>query len=191
MKFAGTALAALLLVSQCVRLSPEDRTRTIFVGTYIGDELRPDSINPNFSALHRAYYVRTDDGTWELVSDPDPSVPAPHSPAWTSLHLKGDRLNVLDSRKRWDKITFRAEPDRRIGATKNSFLIYIRRADDPAKEDRYDADFTPHESADNGTSMCYAHGLTPEQERQFCVNQRGGFPFFVTKNCYFPCPAEG
>ena len=176
MKTVGIALAALLLVSQSIRVSPEDRTKAFLIGTYLGDELRPDGASPSTSALHRTYYVRTNDGTWGLVNDPDPSVVVPHSLAWTSLHLKGERPNVFDSLKRWDKLTFRTEPDRRIGGLKNSFLVYIPRADDPSKEDRFDAEFMPRpsptpESADNVKAMCGAHRFTPEQERQYCVNQ--------------------
>jgi hypothetical protein len=169
----GLALAAILLLSQTVRMSSEDRTKTFLVGTYLGDEMRPDSVNPDGSPLHRTYYVRTQEGTWSLVSDPESGVALAHGLPMTSGHTRGVRPNLLDSLKRWDKLTFRVEPDRRVGDVKNAFLVYVPRANDPTKEDRFDADFTPRadvagESADNVKAMCDAHRFAPEQQKQYC-----------------------
>jgi hypothetical protein len=155
MRHAGLALAALLLVSQSVRIPSEDHASVSLVGTYLGNEMRPDNANPYSSPLRRTYYVRTEEGTWSLVSSSDVAdVLMAHTLALAPGHARSDKSNLLDSLKRWEKFTFRAEPDRRTGVAKNAFLVYVPRADDPRKEDRFEADFTPSEthvsaSADN------------------------------------------
>ena len=144
MRRAVLALAALILVSQSVRMPCEDRTSIVLTGTYLGDEMRPDNANPYSSPLHHTYYVRTAEGTWSLVSSSDVvDVVVARAVALTPGHLRSDRSNLLDSLKRWEKFTFRAEPDRRAGVAKNAFLVYIPRPDDPRKEDRFEASFTP------------------------------------------------
>jgi len=144
MRHAGLALAALLLVSQSVRVPSEDRSSVLLTGTYLGNELRPDNANPYSSPLHRTYYVRTEEGTWSLVSSSDVAeVLVAHTLALAPGHARSDRSNLLDSLKRWEKFNFRAEPDRRVGVGRNAFLVYIPRTDDPRKEDRFEADFTP------------------------------------------------
>jgi len=172
MKFAGIAFAALLLASQSVRVSPQDH-KSFLVGTYLGDEMRPDALYSG-SGLHRTYYVRTDGGTWSLVSDPDPMVVMAHS--LSPSHAKNGRPTTLDALKRFEEFAFRAEPDTRNGSLRNAFVVYVPRADDPKKEDRFDADFTPrdnpaHESANNVKAMCDARRFSPEQEKQYCANQ--------------------
>jgi hypothetical protein len=144
MRHAGLALAALLLVSQSVRTPSEDRASVLLTGTYLGNELRPDNANPYSSPLRRTYYVRTEEGTWSLVSSSDVvDVVVARAVALAPGHARSDRSNLLDSLKRWEKFSFRAEPDRRAGGSRNAFLVYISRADDPRKEDRFEADFTP------------------------------------------------
>lgn len=174
MRNAGLALAALLLFSQSVRTPSEDRSRAFLIGTYLGDEMRPDAD----SALHRTYYVRTEDGTWALVSYTDPADSLVHNIGLAQMHFRSDRPNLLDSLKHGEKFAFRVEPDHRIGATKNSFHVYIPRADDPKREDKFDADFTPipvpnaaPSPTDNVKAMCQAHRFTPDQEKQYCGNQ--------------------
>lgn len=147
MRHAGLALAALLLVSQSVRMRSEDRSSVLLTGTYLGNELRPDNANPYSSPLHRTYYVRTEEGTWSLVSSSDVAdVLVAHTLALAPGHARSDRSNLLDSLKRWEKFGFRAEPDRRAGAGRNAFLVYIPRTDDPRKEDRFEAEFTPSQT---------------------------------------------
>jgi len=144
MKHAGLVLAASLLVSQSVRMPSEDRGSVSLIGTYLGNELRPDNANPYSSPLRRTYYVRTEEGTWSLVSSSDVvDAVVARTMALAPGHARTDRSNLLDSLRRWEKFTFRAEPDRRAGVAKNAFLVYIPRADDPRKEDRFEADFTP------------------------------------------------
>jgi hypothetical protein len=176
MKLAGVALGALLLVSQSVRMASEDRTSIMLVGTYLGNEMRPDGAAPDTSPLHRTYYVRTEEGTWSLVSSSDVVDVLARTLTTAPGHLRSDRPNLLDTLKRWEKFAFRAEPDRRIGVTRNSFVVYIPRTDDPGKADKFDADFVPNPapgsaSASNVDPACGEHPLTPGQEAQDCGNQ--------------------
>ncbi|MGB7266735.1 MAG: hypothetical protein WBC92_14545 [Terracidiphilus sp.] len=143
MRRACLALAALLLVSQSVQMPAEDRASVLLIGTYLGNELRPDNANPYSSPLYRTYYVRTEEGTWSLVSSSDVAELLVHTVAVASGHNRSDRANLLDSLKRWEKFSFRVEADRRPGAGRNAFLVYIPRTDNPRKEDRFEADFTP------------------------------------------------
>jgi hypothetical protein len=175
MRYAGLAFAAFLLVSQSVSVCPEDRAKIYLIGTYLGNEMQPDGTNGTGSTLHRTYYIRTDDGTWSLVSYSEAGDVLAHSMGWTPMHFRSERPNTLDSLRHGDKFAFRAESDHRLGATKTSFHVYIPRADDPKKEDKFDADFTPvavppPASTDNVRAMCDAHRFTPEQEKQYCGN---------------------
>ena len=177
MKRAGLVVAALFLISQSVFAPSEDRTRVFLIGTYLGNEMQPDGAEQSAAAMHRTYYVRSEEGTWALVIYTDPADSLAHSIGLAQLHFKGDKPNLLDSLKHGDKFAFRAEPDRRIGATKTSFHVYIPRADDPKKEDKFDAEFTPVPTpvaapapapTDNVKAMCDAHRYSPDQERQYC-----------------------
>lgn len=173
MKRTGLALAALLLVSQSVRLASEDRSSILLVGTYLGNELRPDGADPETSPLHRTYYVRTEEGTWSLVSSDEVVDVLARTLTTAPGHTRSDKTNLLDTLKRWEKFAFRAEPDRRIGVTRNSFFVYIPRTDDPKKEDRFQADFVPNPdraptSASNANDPCGEHSLTSESEPQYC-----------------------
>jgi imidazolonepropionase-like amidohydrolase len=94
----------------------------------------------------------------------------------TTIHFRQERPNLLDNLKRGDRFAFRIEADHRIGATKTSFHAYVPRADDPRKEDKFDAEFTPIPApdttaaapVDNVKAMCDAHRFSPEQEKQYC-----------------------
>ena len=170
MRYASFAFVAFLLISQSDSVCPEDRARTYLVGTYLGNEMQPDGAG---STLHRTYYIRTDDGTWSLVTWADGGDILAHTMNMVPAYFKSDRPNLLDGLKHGEKFAFRAESDHRLGATKNSFHVYIPRADDPRKEDKFDADFTPMTvpaatSTDNVKAMCDAHRFTPEQEKQYC-----------------------
>jgi hypothetical protein len=148
------------------------------MGTYLGNEMQPDGTNGTSSTLHRTYYVRTDDGTWSLVFAAETGDILSHVRLSSSRH-KNDQPNLLDSLKHGDKFAFRAESDHAKGATKTSYHVYIPRADDPKKEDKFDAEFTPTPTPaaapapapnDNIKAMCDSHRFTAEQERQFCGN---------------------
>jgi len=180
MRHACLALAALLILSQTLRMRAEDRPKVFLVGIYLGNEMQPDGDNQNAAAMHRTYYVRTDEGTWSLVSYNEAADMMAHTLGWTPLHLKNERPNLLDGLKHGDKFAFRVEADHRIGATKTSFHVYIPRADDPRKEDKFDADFTPVPApaaaapvqTDNVKAMCEEHRFSPDQEQQFCGSQQ-------------------
>jgi hypothetical protein len=176
MRRAALAIAALLLVSLSTRVWSEDHPKIFLVGMYLGNEMQPDGDNENVAAMHRTYYVRTDEGTWALVSFSGVDDMISHTISWAPVHLKNDHANALDNLKHGDKFAFRVEADHRIGATKTSFHVYIPRVDDPKKEDKFDAEFTPiptpaaaaPATTDNVKAMCDAHRFTPEQEKQYC-----------------------
>ena len=176
MRSAGLAIAALLLVSQSARVSPQDRAKPFLIGTYIGNEMLPDGDSQNASSMHRIYYIRTDDGTWSLATYTDAGDALAHTMGLTTIHFRQERPNLLDNLKRGDRFAFRIEADHRIGATKTSFHAYVPRADDPRKEDKFDAEFTPIPApdataaapVDNVKAMCDAHRFSPEQEKQYC-----------------------
>jgi hypothetical protein len=176
MRTAGLAIAALLLVSQSARVLPQDRAKPFLIGIYLGNEMQPDGDSENAAAMHRTYYIRTDEGTWSLVVWTDAGDALAHDVGLTSIHFKQDRPNLLDSLKHGDRFAFRVEADRRAGATKTSYHAYVPRADDPKKEDKFDAELTPiptpataaSASTDNVKAMCDAHRFAPEQEKQYC-----------------------
>jgi len=172
MRYASLAFAAFLLISQSVSVCPEDRAKIYLVGIYLGNEMQPDGTG---STMHRTYYIRTDDGTWTLVTWADGGDILAHTMNMVPARFKSDRPNLLDGLKHGEKFAFRAESDHHLGATKYSFHVYIPRADDPRKEDKFDADFTSMTipaaaSTDNVKAMCDAHRFTAEQEKQYCGN---------------------
>jgi hypothetical protein len=188
MRRAAPVLAALLLVSQSVRTRGEDRPKVFLIGMYLGNEMQPDGDNENAAAMHRTYYVRTGEGTWSLVSYNEAADLMAHTLKWTPLPLKNQKANFLDSLKHGDKFTFRVEADHSPGAAKTSFHVYIPRADDPNKEDRFDADFTPVPApaapvqTGNVKAMCEAHRFPADQEKQLCGMQQALPVNQATKN---------
>jgi len=179
MRRAGFALA-LLLISQSIRIPAEDRPKLFLIGTYLGNEMQPDGDNQNAAAMHRTYYVRTDEGTWSLVSFNEAADLMAHTLRWTPLPLKNEKPNFLDNLKHGEKFTFRVEADHRLGATKTSFHVYVPHADDPRKEDKFDANFTPLPTpavapaqTDNVKAMCESHRFPASEQQQFCGAQQG------------------
>ena len=175
MKHAGLAIAAFLLVLLPLGTKAEDHAKIFLLGTYLGAEMQPDGTNGTGSSLHRTYFVRTDEGTWALVTWAEGGDILARGMNMVPARFKSERANLLDGLKHGEKFAFRAEPDHRFGAGKNSFHVYIPRADDPRKEDKFDADFTPIPTSsaaatptDNVKAMCEAHRFSPEQERQYC-----------------------
>lgn len=169
-------LSAFLLIAQPLRMSPEDRAKSFLIGTYLGDEMQPDGTNGTGTTMHHTYYVRTEDGTWSLVSYSDAADVLAHRVGITPVHFRAEHPILFDNLKHGEKFAFRAEPDRRLGATKTSYHVYVPRADDPKKEDKFDAEFMPSgprepEPTDNVRAMCAAHRFSPEQEKQYCGNE--------------------
>jgi hypothetical protein len=125
----------------------------------------------------RIYDVQTDDGTWHLVTSRQADDVTVRQFGMTPSHFKSEKPNLLDSLKPGDKVVFRAEKDHRIGA-KGQFHVFIPRADDPKKEDKFEGWFTPKnlpveptKPTDNIKAMCDAHRFSPDDEKKYCTQK--------------------
>jgi len=96
MRRAGFALAALLFISQPIRTLSEDRGKTYLIGTYLGYEMQDGDTNGTGATMHRTYYVRTDDGTWTLVSFAGATAMMEHTIGWAPGQPKTEKSNLLD-----------------------------------------------------------------------------------------------
>jgi hypothetical protein len=122
----------------------------------------------------RIYDVETDGGTWHLVTERQAGDVTVRSFGMTPTHIKGEKPNLLDSLKPGDRVAFHAEKDHRIGA-KGQFHVYVPRADDPKKEEKFEGWFTsknppvePPKPTDNVKAMCDSHRFSPEDEKKYC-----------------------
>src|SRR5258708_6973519 len=89
------------------------------------------------------------------------------------VHFKSEKSNLLDALKSGDRVMFRVERHRKIGGTETD--IFIPRADNPNKEEKFVGDFVPTvapavpaKPTDNIKAMCESGKLTPEQKAQLC-----------------------
>ena len=174
MKHTALLLVALLVAINPLRAVPEDRAKNFLIGMYLGDEMQSDG--PSGSAMHRTFYVRTDSGTWSLVTASDTVDAVARSVGIAQLPFRAPHPILFDNLKHGEKFAFRAEPDHRIGSSGTSYHVYVPRVDDPKKEDKYDAEFKPiappePTSANNVKAMCDAHRFSGEQEKQYCGNE--------------------
>jgi hypothetical protein len=167
-----------------------DHTTKYEVGSLLGDRIQPDGTyssnvycgegtvftctgSAGFNAF-RIYDVQTDEGTWHLVTDREAGDVTVRQFGMTPTHLKSEKPNLLDSLKPGDRVAFRTEKDHRIGA-KGSFHVFIPRADDPRKEEKFEGWFSPKnppveppKPTDNVKAMCEAHRFSPEDEKKYC-----------------------
>jgi hypothetical protein len=125
----------------------------------------------------RIYDVQTDDGTWHLVTDRQAGDATIRQLGQTPMHFKSEKANLLDSLRTGDKVVFRTQKDHRIGA-KGQFHVFIPRADDPKKEDKFEGWFTPKnlpvappKPTDNIKAMCDAHRFSPDDEKKYCTQK--------------------
>lgn len=177
------------------------------IGSLLGNQVQPDGTyssnvycgegtfytctgSAGFNTI-RIYDVQTDDGTWHLVTDRQAGDATVRQFGQTPMHFKSEKPNLLDSLKTGDKVAFRTEKDHRIGA-KGQFHIFIPRADDPKKEDKFEGWFTPKnlpatppKLTDNIKAMCDAHRFSPDDEKKYCTQKTsqstGGVPPPVEK----------
>jgi hypothetical protein len=160
------------------------------IGILLGDRIQPDGTysssvycgegtfytctgSAGFNAF-RIYDVETDGGTWHLVTDRQAGDVTVRSFGMTPTHIKSEKPNLLDSLKPGDKVAFHAEKDHRLGA-KGQFHVYIPRADNPAKEEKFEGWFTPKNPpveppmpTDNVKAMCDSHRFSREEEKKYC-----------------------
>jgi len=159
------------------------------VGTFLGTQMLADGTYTNdihcgsgedytctgsagFNGF-RAYYIRMDDGTvWSFVSDRENSDAIVRQFGMTPTHIGKEKPNLLDSLNPGDKVAFRMEKDHRIGAG-NTYHVFIPRADDPKKEEKFEGYPPPTVSVaskptDNIKTMCDAHSFSPDDEKKYC-----------------------
>lgn len=177
----------------CLPVNAQDRTPKYEIGSLLGNQVQPDGTyssnvycgegtfytctgSAGFNTF-RIYDVRTDDGTWHLVTSRQADDVTVRQLGMTPSHFKSEKPNLLDSLKPGDKVVFRTEKDHRIGA-KGQFHVFIPRADDPKKEDKFEGWFTPKnppveppKPTDNIKAMCDAHRFSPDDEKKFCSQQ--------------------
>jgi hypothetical protein len=175
---------------QALNGSGRANTTKYEVGSLLGDRVQPDGTyssniycgegtvytctgSAGFNAF-RIYDVETDEGTWHLVTDRQAGDVTVRQFGMTPTHLKSEKPNLLDSMKPGDRVAFRTEKDHRIGA-KGSFHVFIPRADDPRKEEKFEGWFTPKnppvqppKPTDNVKAMCESHRFSPEDEKKYC-----------------------
>jgi hypothetical protein len=162
------------------------------VGLYLGNQMLADGTYTNnihcgsgedYTCTGSAgfnsfvgYYVRTDEGVWLLLTDRQSNDITVRQMGMTPMHGKAEKPNLLDSLKAGDKVAFRIEKDHRLGA-KGSFHVFIPRADDPKKEEKFEGTLT-HKTApaaeapkptDNIKAMCDAHRFSPDDEKKYCT----------------------
>ena len=162
------------------------------VGSYLGNQMLADGTYTNnthcgsgedYTCTGSAgfnsfvgYYVRTDEGVWLLLTDRQNNDISLRQMGMTPAHVKAEKPNLLDSLKPGDKVAFRLEKDRRLGA-KGSFHVFIPRADDPKKEEKFEGLLTPKtvpaaeapKPTDNIKAMCDAHRFSPDDEKKYCT----------------------
>jgi hypothetical protein len=163
------------------------------IGSLLGNQVQPDGTyssniycgdgtfytctgSAGFNTI-RIYDVQTDDGTWHLVTDRQAGDATVRRFGQTPMHLKSEKPNLLDSLKTGDSVVFRNEKDHCIGA-KGQFHVFIPRADDPKKVDKFEGWFTPKnlpvappKPTDNMKAMCDAHRYSPDDEKKYCTQQ--------------------
>jgi hypothetical protein len=161
------------------------------IGSLLGNQVQPDGTyssniycgdgtfytctgSAGFNTI-RIYDVQTDDGTWHLVTDREAGDSTVRQLGQTPMHFKSEKPNLLDALKTGDKVVFRTEKDRRIGA-KGQFHVFIPRADDPTKEEKFEGWFTPKnlpvappKPTDNIKAMCDAHRFSADDEKKYCT----------------------
>jgi hypothetical protein len=89
------------------------------------------------------------------------------------MHLHKEKPNLLDDMKPGGGLLFRIEYHKKLIRTETD--VYIPRADNPSKEDRFIGSFVPKVSppvavkpTDNIKALCDSHKLSPELEAKFC-----------------------
>ena len=159
-------------------------------GTYLGNQLGADGTYTNaircgsgpgpytctgsagFNTIN-TYYVKTDEGTWMLQTLRQVVDSTMRQHQFTPRHFTREKPNLLDDMKPGGELLFRVEHHRKIGGT--DIEVYIPRADNPSKEDKFIGSFMPNvtapepaKPADNIKALCDSHKLSPELEAQYC-----------------------
>jgi hypothetical protein len=160
------------------------------VGVFLGNEILPDGTytsdiqcgsGPTYTCTgtsgfngYRAYYVKTDEGTWKFVTKRQSDDATVRQFGQPALHFTKEKPNLLDALKPGDPVAFRATRDRRIGAGK-SMHIFIPRADNPKKEEEFEGTLIPGgqpsapvNPTDNVKALCASGQLSSAAQEKYC-----------------------
>ena len=182
-----TILAVIALtLALCRPVAAQKPSEQYQVGTFLGTEVLADGTYTNniqcgsgpgytcagsagFNSFH-AYYVKTAEGVWAFVTKRENEDVGMRKLGMTPVHLLAEKPNLLDSLKPNDRVTFRVQ---HIG--RQNFFVWIPRADNPKKDDKFYGTLTPNtvqaetpKATDNIKAMCDSHRFSPDDEKKYC-----------------------
>ena len=185
----ATALLITLTIATLPAHAKKDNSASYQIGTFVSSSVAADGTITN--TLHgdgttvagsvyenqlAVYTIKVPDGHWDLNTYTQNKDSMIRGMGMTPLHFKSEKGNPLDVLKGGERVLFRVEKHRLLNGVEIS--IYIPYADNPDKEFHFIGYFypdsqpsQPQKATDNVKAMCEAHKLSPELEKQYCVEQ--------------------
>jgi hypothetical protein len=185
-------LTTLLLIALTIAVpayATKDKSASYQMGTFISSSVAADGTISN--TLHgdgttvagsvyenhiAVYTIKVADGHWNLNTYTQNKDSMLRGMGMTPMHFKSEKDNPLDVLKGGERVLFRVEKHQKINGVEVS--VYIPYADKPDKEFHFIGYFypdttpsQPQKASDNVKAMCDAHKLSPELEKQYCVEQ--------------------
>jgi hypothetical protein len=186
-------LATVLLITLTIATLPayakKDNSAAYQMGTFVSSSAADDGTITN--TLHgdgttvagsvyenhvTVYTIKVADGHWNLNTYTQNKDSMIRGMGMTPMHFKSEKNNPLDALKSGERVLFRVEKHHLLNGVEIS--IYIPYADNPDKEFHFIGYFypdavlsKPQKASDNVKAMCDAHKLSPELEKQYCVEQ--------------------
>jgi hypothetical protein len=187
MKLATVLLITLIYTAPAY--ATKDKSASYQMGTFVSSSVATDGTITN--TLHgdgitvagsvyenhlAVYMVKVADGYWHLETYTQNKDSMLRGMGMTPMHFKSEKDNPLDVLKGGERVLFRVEKHQKLNGVEIS--IYIPYADNPDKEFHFIGYFNPdtrpsqpQKASDNVKAMCDAHKLSPELEKQYCVEQ--------------------
>lgn len=185
-------LATVLLISltfAAPAYAKKDNSAAYQMGTFVSSSVVADGTISNtlhgdgttiagniYSNQIAVYTIKVADGHWDLNTYTQNKDSMIRRMGMTPMHFKPEKNNPLDVLKGGERVLFRIEKHRLLNGVEIS--IYIPYADNPDKEFHFIGYFypdalpsQPQKATDNVKAMCDAHKLSPELEKQYCVEQ--------------------
>jgi hypothetical protein len=167
----------------------KDKSASYQMGTFISSSVAADGTLTNtlhgdgttvagsvFQNHIAVYTIKVADGHWDLNTYTQNKDSMIRGMGMTPMHFKSEKNNPLDVLKGGERVLFRVEKHRLLNGVEIS--VYIPYADNPDKEFHFIGYFypdatpsQPQKATDNVKAMCDAHKLSPELEKQYCVEQ--------------------